>query len=408
MTGERTMNLIFISSDQYPDGGAASNRHLAFAKGLVEHNNKVTFILLSNQYKTNLNQGKDGINFIPPPHFANRFKSRIIGKLISTCIAIRKGKKMIINLHSEGKVDAIILFDTYIWILYPFLNLGKKEKIKVFHERTEYPFIVERKGLLGKLHHRIYVSRILHRFDGIVVISNALKRYFIDITKDKVPVSILNMVVDPSRFDFRDISKKDNSRYIAYCGSMEPEKDGVDILIRAFGNAVSEISKPEDISLMLIGDNSNHILQSKLNQIIEESNCSGKIIFTGLITRQKIPEILINADALALARPQSKQAEGGFPTKLGEYLATGKPVIVTDVGEIGVFLKDGYNAFIARAGNINSFSEKIKQVFENYDAAAEIGLNGKKLVYNEFSYLDQAKKLIEFIEPIVFPDLSNK
>ena len=30
------MKLIFVSSGQYPNGGAATNRHLAYAKGLIK------------------------------------------------------------------------------------------------------------------------------------------------------------------------------------------------------------------------------------------------------------------------------------------------------------------------------------------------------------------------------------
>ena len=48
-----------------------------------------------------------------------------------------------------------------------------------------------------------------------------------------------------------------------------------------------------------------------------------------------------------MARPDSRQARGGFPTKLGEYLATGKPVCVTKVGEITVYLEDNVSAFLA-------------------------------------------------------------
>ena len=64
-----------------------------------------------------------------------------------------------------------------------------------------------------------------------------------------------------------------------------------------------------------------------------------------------MPKYLCNAKLLALARPDSIQAQGGFPTKLGEYLATGRPVVVTKVGEIPDYLEDGVNAFLS---DINS------------------------------------------------------
>ena len=94
-----------------------------------------------------------------------------------------------------------------------------------------------------------------------------------------------------------------------------------------------------------------------------------------------------------LARPNNKQAEGGFPTKLGEYLATGNTVVVTNVGEIGLFLEDKKNAFISEPDSAEKFSQKnyAKPLLNNN--ALQVGIEGKKLVYNEFNYLTQANVL---------------
>ena len=395
------MNLVFISGGQYPDGGASSNRHMAYARGLVELNNNVTFILLAKQQSADAEFINDEINFICVSPGNKKGKKNIISKLYSNLGSVSKARKKIELLNSEDAIDAIVLLDTHIWILYPFLKFCRKKNIKVFHERTEYPLVVERKGFLGIIHNRMYSKFILPRFDGIYVISLALKNYFNRITENKIPVSIINMVVDPLRFTSGETPNSENQKYLVYCGSMDLDKDGVDILIRSFGKAINESELDKDINLMLIGDNSNVVLYEKLKRIIEESKCTGKVIFTGLMPRQKVPELLINAHALALSRPDNKQAEFGFPTKLGEYLTTGKPVIITRVGEIGLFLKDGENAFLASAGSVDSFSEKISEVFQNYPEALKIGSKGRELVFNEFNYLNQAKKLSGFIEEIV-------
>jgi len=395
------MNLLFISRGQYPDGGAATNRHMAYAKGLVELNNDVTFILLANQQTSDNEFVNDGINFLCVSSINQKEKSSIVSKLFSTFRSVSKARKKIEHLNSKNKIDAVILLDTYVWILYPFLKFCRKKNIRVFHERTEYPLVVERKGFIGKIHNNIYSKFILPRFDGIYVISLALKKYFNSITGNKIPVSIINMVVDPLRFPVKEMQDRGDQKYLVYCGSMDLEKDGVDILIRSFGKAINETGLDKDINLMLIGDNSNLVLRGKLERIIEESKCTGKVIFTGLMPRHRVPEFLINAHALALSRPDSKQAEYGFPTKLGEYLTTGKPVIITRVGEIELFLKDRENAFLANAGSVDSFSEKIEEVFQNYPEALRIGSKGRELVFNEFNYLNQAKKLEVFFEEIV-------
>lgn len=404
----KKMNIVIVSSDRYPDGGASANRHLAYAKGLVELGNSVTFILLAPQKNARSSYFEDGINF------RCVFSYNIFFKLIrnhSSLVpvpSIKKGKRLIHDINSVDNIDIVILLDTHIWMLNPFLNLCKRIKIKVIHERTEYPLVAIKRGVFGRLHHYFYSRKTLPRFDGIFVINNALKKYFIKLTRKRIPVAIINMMVDPSRFNLKESTKIDNGKYIAYCGSMDIKKDGLDILIRSFGKAIEDLGGYDDLKLMLIGDNTDKILKDKLNKVITESNCRDRIVFTGAVLRHEIPDLLNNAQALALARPYSLQAEGGFPTKLGEYLSTGKPVIITDTGEIGLYLKDGHNAFIAEPGSVNSFSDKIKEVFSNYTKAMEISSRGKDLVFTEFNYLNEARKLADFIKTTIKSGFKEK
>jgi glycosyltransferase involved in cell wall biosynthesis len=77
-----------------------------------------------------------------------------------------------------------------------------------------------------------------------------------------------------------------------------------------------------------------HYDTSKHLKLIREYRLEGRIQWKGEVPRDQIPAILQHASLLVLPRPESKQAQGGFPTKLGEYLATGNPVCSTRVGEI--------------------------------------------------------------------------
>jgi len=396
-----SLNIVILSSDRYPDGGASANRHLAYSKGLCELGNSVTFILLGQQKDNKPAFEIDGIKFIgtfKKNPFSELFKNH--GSLISVP-SIPEGRIQLKKLIKKGKVDLVIVLDTHLWMLLPFLNLCKRHGTKVLHERTEYPQVALKRGLAGRFHYYLYRRFFLSRINGLFVISNALKRFFDEQVENKIPVQIINMMVDPSRFSISDGKSEVGFRYIAYCGSMDIAKDGVDILIRAFGKALRMIRQPNDLRLLLIGSIPDNHLMKKYQQIIKESQCEDRVVFTGSVSRESIPQLLQGAEALALARPESKQAEGGFPTKLGEYLATGKPVVITNTGEISVFLQDGINAFIVNPGNVDSFVDKLILLFDDYPKAKEIGQKGKELVYNEFNYYTQAKRLNDFIGSIL-------
>jgi glycosyltransferase involved in cell wall biosynthesis len=111
-----------------------------------------------------------------------------------------------------------------------------------------------------------------------------------------------------------------------------------------------------------------------------------------------IPKYLCGASLLVLSIPKSLQAQGGFPTKLGEYLVTGNPVVVTKVGEIEDYLTDGYDSYLAEADSVDSFSEKMIDALNNIEQSRMIGLKGKENALKNFNYLTQAESVIRFIE----------
>lgn len=396
MFQNKKMNLFFISSEQYPNGGAATNRHMAYTKGLAEAGHNITFILLAKQQI--VFQNKD-VNYISVYPKTNRTVTNKFVRLYFYLISIIRGRKLISNIYSREKIDAIIFLDTLVWVLFPFILTARKHRIKTLHERTEYPFVVTGRSFISRLGLLLYTKYVLRKFDGLYVISKSLKKYFNELLTNKVPIEVINMIVDPSRFE-NVITDLNNNKYIAYCGTLQGDKDGVDILIKAFGKALSTGKINNNLKLYLIGDNSDIQLQKRLRDIAEENHCQKNIIFTGKVDRDKVPSLLTNASALVLSRPNNKQAEGGFPTKLGEYLATGNPVIITKVGAISEFLMDGENAFIAIPNSVDSFSDKIHEVFSNYAKACQIGERGKKLVYCSFNYYHEALRLAKFIETI--------
>jgi glycosyltransferase involved in cell wall biosynthesis len=381
------MKLIFVSTGQYPNGGAATNRHLAYAKGLKELGHDIEFLLLSEQLWKEKELHKDGIKFTCV--YVQSFnKSWKIKKIRSFFKSIRQAKEKISAAHNKSTITALILLDPSITTIIPLLKYGKKLQLKIFHERTEYPFVVSGKTMRGKIDLYIYLKFVVKKFDGIYVINNALKKYFSEKTNGKVPVRVINMLVDPARFECNSKPGR-RETIITYCGTLDGDKDGVPVLIESFAIIANEFPL---LKLQLIGSLNNNFTRQHIETLIQKLQIKDRVIITGSVQRDEIPALLCNSDILALARPANKQAEGGFPTKLGEYLATGNTVVATNVGEIGLFLKDKKNAFISEPGSAEKFSQKLREALLSNNAL-QIGLEGKKLVYNEFNYLTQAKVL---------------
>ncbi|MCK4664907.1 MAG: glycosyltransferase [Bacteroidales bacterium] len=396
------MNIIAITVGSYPRGEASTNRNVSILKGLVEigHNVKILIISPSNKKcaSVRLKSGTiEGINF-KYTSFSVNWTQSSLKKIIIVFYSIINALIELNKMHMQEKIDAILILTPKSYIIHPILLFANIKKIKTFHERNEHPllnFLSETNNLsfLSKLRLKYYLYLII-KISGLYVISHFLKSYFTQYI-DESRICIVNMTVDFNRFKGNAQSPFD-FKYIAYCGTMHGNKDGLENLINAYALIENKIK----YKLVLIGDNQDKKI-NKILKLVKRKQLRDKIIFTGAINSNEIPRYLKNADILALARPDNLQAKGGFPTKLGEYLMTGKPVIITSVGEIPLFLDDCVSAFIAQPDNIEDFAQKILYISNNYNKSLAVGKEGKKIAYKSFNYRIESCKLSKFISNIV-------
>ncbi len=280
----------------------------------------------------------------------------------------------------------------YVYGLYDALvPIANKKNIQVYWEETECPdvmlSILKIKPSLKKL------TTTWKNLSGLFVISHALKNYFIEKGVDSDKIHVINMTVDTDRFLGIEKKNKDED-YIAYCGTVSNNKDGVDVLIKSF--AIVAKSHPSIKLYILGGFISNNDAQQNID-LIKELGLETRIVLKGTIAAKDMPQVLKDARGLVLARPDNVQAKYGFPTKLGEYLMTENPVVVTSVGDIPMFLEDGKNALIAPPDNPKAFAEKILWLLSHPDESKIIGINGRDVALKHFNSSIECRKMVDIL-----------
>ena len=364
------MNIII--AHLYKPGSAATNRILAYTKEFVGLGNNV-YLVLGNE-SHNQRPIVEGATMVMVEVADHRKQTKELA------LAIKP-------LYQQGN-SAIIVYGSPLLCWYL-----PKSRYNIFYECTEVPFYGRAKTIGSRIKERIK-NYLAKRATGMLVISRALEQYFRG--KGIKKVAIANMFVDAERFN--GIESPEDGKYVSYCGTISPFKDGVDCLIKAF--ALFHKAHPE-YSLKIIGRFESNDAEITLRSLVKELGIQDSVCFTGMVKPEEMPRLLCGASMLVLARPDNEQAKYGFPTKLGEYLATGKPVVVTRVGEIGDYLYDGVNCRMVEPGNPDAFAAAMIWVADNYREAAMIGKNGQILTTTEFSSLEQSKKVISFIRSCI-------
>lgn len=375
------MSTFYIVSKSYDPGSASTNHALSFIRGFDALGVKAKWIFIFPNVKCS----KVDVEF----------ENISVEYLWSDRCCHNKYLRQIYKHYSYGvffyrtikKGDTVLLLGANVYLR----KLSNRKDIRVFHELTEHPDV----GKMSRL--PIFTTKMylkwVKKVDGLFVITNALKDYFVAQGVEGKLVHVINMVVDDERFKGGEKTKVDYP-YIAYCGNASNTKDGVDDLIRAFAIVSKQI---DNVRLRIIGP--KPVKGSVNDLLVKELDIVDRVDFFGCVSPSEMPQLLVNAQIVALARPDSLQNTYGFPTKMGEYLLSGNPVCVTAVGDIPLFLAHQQTAMLSACGDYEAFATNLIWCLEHIEEARQIGLRGREVARHNFNYLTESQKILDVIFP---------
>lgn len=392
--------IFYIVSHSLFSTGAKTNRLLCLTRGLLELGCDVT-LLHSLPTERRVFDGSEILSdrvksfMVRPKKYT--LWGRISHALLAFVCAIRCYFYVLKHKEAEDKI-IVISQDSYFLNKFIFLLFKFRSTIFTIKETMEYPvFMRKSQSILSSLYSKFNFYLESKLYDCYFAISRNLQIYLREWVGKERPVFLLPICVEAERFTTLQKHVTEYTPYIAYCGDMSNYKDGVRILLDAF--EIVHQQRP-DFKLLMIGSGRGKVFEEVM-QYYKSLQAAGNIVFTGMISRDEMPSYLVNAEILALARPANKQAEGGLPTKLGEYLATGNPVVITDVSDISKYLKDHVSAYIAVPDSHKAFANKLLDAINNPREAAVIGKAGQQVANEEFDYLSISRKLISYIDELV-------
>jgi len=143
-------------------------------------------------------------------------------------------------------------------------------------------------------------------------------------------------------------------------------------LIRA---AATVIRRGTPLRLTLVGDGP---LRSPLQALARETGIAEHVEFLG--QRVDVPELLRTFDAFALASRSE-----GLPLTVLEAMATGLPVIATDVGGLSEVVRHGETGLLVRSGDVTALADALQTVASDSEFRSKAGRAGRELAVARFS-----------------------
>jgi glycosyltransferase involved in cell wall biosynthesis len=208
----------------------------------------------------------------------------------------------------------------------------------------------------------------------------------------KIPVELIPGSIDLDVFRRLSVATNNTQEFIFFYGGNFAEKDGIDLMIRAFELVASRNSL---IKLFLTGEGDDRHMRT-LFHLIETSPAKPQIKYLGFLNREQYLTQLASADVLLMLRTNSPFANGGFPFKLGEYLASGKPVIASKVGDVEKYLQHNDNALLVEPGNIDQITSAMSYCLTHKSEVKDIGKNGRIVAEKWFDAIKHSRKILNF------------
>jgi len=384
------MNIIFSSISIF-SGMAGTKRLNNFATNLKKRNitiNNLIFKKKTIKQELKLKGEKNGIVFLNIQYS--------LFNIFSIIIFYFKGFKFIKNQYIKSKKNIYYNYGYPNIRNVPLIIWAKILGYKILFDIVEDNFSIKHfKSLAAKIKNfssQFFFKRIFWLANGAIAISTYLENQLIKISKGKFSVINIPISILKKNFNIETPLKEHNVEVKIFYGGSFGEKDGLKYLLEAFERVADQF--PES-KLILTGKGS----KSDMELFFKELKClknKNKIECLGYVDENKYYRIINSVDMHCMTRINTPFANAGFPFKLGEMLASGKPVIVSKVGDIPVVIKQN-EAILIEPESVEELVRAISYLINNKKEAYEIGNKGKKLAYKLFDADILSKQLYNFL-----------
>lgn len=182
--------------------------------------------------------------------------------------------------------------------------------------------------------------------------------------------------------------------YVGTVSSIVPY-EGLDTVLRAA--ALLAENHPQ-LRVLIVGDG------SELDNLRRMADCLsiGQMChFTGRVPREQAHLYHASLNAFVVPRKDLSVTRAVTPLKPVEALASGVPVLASDLPALGELIRDGENGHLIKAEDVNAWAATISDLLSRPDQAAHMGRAGREFVLHTRTWSSNAHRLSEIYEKLI-------
>lgn len=329
---------------------------------------------------------------------------------LKTTKQIQDKNKRIIYLSMPRLVNSLTL---YQYTVFRANRIIKQLKPDVVHGigtehiwpsiavRSKYPSIITIHGVLTEIVKKsppnFFTKRKLFSFlePRVVTKSNhliSINQYVTSSLSNYITGTVHN-IENPINNIFFDQNLSCSNDDLIFIGGIEPLK-GLTVLLKALSILKNKHSYKG--TLHIVGPSNNVIHLQDIQSLIKELNLSDNIIFHGFLLPHQIASLFKKVALLAVP-----SYEESFSMTCAEAMASGLPVVASNVGGIPNVVSDGVSGRLVDVGDEISLCNAIHEIISNRALRKKLGIAGKKIAENRWRPSKIADKTINAYKSVL-------
>jgi len=165
----------------------------------------------------------------------------------------------------------------------------------------------------------------------------------------------------------------------------------VELFIRTAEKLISDYH--QDLSFMIVGDG---YMANELKKMVSRLGLGGSVIFAGAVSHELVPQYIAAADICVACFEENEVTSCKSPLKVVEYLASGKAIVASGVGEVPEMLQD--SGVLTTPGDAGSLASGIIRVLSEPGLKDKIQKSARRRAEEKYNWEVTASNLLKAYE----------
>jgi glycosyltransferase involved in cell wall biosynthesis len=237
------------------------------------------------------------------------------------------------------------------------------------------------------------------RFSAVAVADDAVEARFKKVSPQVVKLYNFPLQTEfqPRQSEETEVAEGLNS--VIHLGLLSKER-GIWVMLDAISTLINIYNM--DVPLILVGPSSSLALEKQVKHCIQARDIASHVErVSRRLPRVEVPKYARRARVGWVPwQPVEKNCKN-IPTKMFEYMASGLPIVASDLPPIRQFMGDLNCGLLVNPIDPQAHAEAILYLLDHPDEAQRMGENGRRAVEEKYNWESEGRKLLRLYEELL-------